>query len=64
MNKKDIMVAIYSIVGIILICSCTQTSKNTTDSQKESEHSRLDAADVPPKGYVGGIFRPKVGRVS
>ncbi len=46
MNKKDIMVAICSIAGIILICGCTQTSPNTTDSQKGSEQEAVDTLHI------------------
>ena len=42
MNKKYIQVTIISIVGILLICGCTQTSKNTKDSQKGSELEAVD----------------------
>ena len=46
MNKKYIMVAICSIAGILLICGCTQTSKNTTDSPKGSEQETVDTLHV------------------
>lgn len=46
MNKKYIMVAICSIAGILLICGCTQTSKNTTDSQKGSEQEIVDTLHI------------------
>ena len=46
MDKKSIMVAIFSIVGILLICGCTQTSKNTTDSPKASEQETDDTLHI------------------
>ena len=46
MNKKFIMVAICSIAGILLICSCMQTSKNTKDSQKGSELEAVDTMHI------------------
>ena len=46
MDKKSIMVAIFSIVGILLICGCTQTSKNTKDSQKGSELEAVDTLHI------------------
>ena len=46
MDKKSIMVAIFSIVGILLICGCTQTSKNTTDSLKGSEQETVDTLHI------------------
>jgi len=46
MNKKYIMVAICSIAGILLICDCTQTSKNTTDSPKGSEQETVDTLHI------------------
>ena len=46
MDKKSIMVAICSIAGILLICGCTQTSKNTTDSPKGSEQETVDTLHI------------------
>ena len=46
MNKKYIQVTIISIVGILLICGCTQTSKNTTDSPKGSEQETVDTLHI------------------
>ena len=46
MNKKYIQVTIISIVGILLICGCTQTSKNTTDSPKGSEQETVDTSHI------------------
>ena len=46
MNKKYIMVAICSIAGILLICGCMQTSKNTKDSQKGSELEAVDTLHI------------------
>ena len=46
MNKKFIMVAICSIAGILLICGCMQTSKNTKDSQKGSELEAVDTMHI------------------
>ena len=46
MNKKYIQVTIISIVGILLICGCTQTSKNTKDSQKGSELEAVDTLHI------------------
>ena len=46
MNKKNIQVTIISIVGILLICGCTQTSKNTTDSPKGSEQETVDTLHI------------------
>ena len=46
MNKKDIMVAICSIAGIILLCGCTQTSKNTTGPKKGSEQEAVDTLHI------------------
>ena len=46
MNKKFKMVAICSIAGILLICGCMQTSKNTKDSQKGSELEAVDTMHI------------------
>ena len=46
MNKKYIQVTIISIVGILLICGCTQTSKNTKDSHKGSELEAVDTLHI------------------
>ena len=46
MNKKYIKVAIYSIVGMVFICGCAQMSKNTKDSQEESEQETVDSLHV------------------
>ena len=46
MNKKYIQAAILSIVGILLICGCTQTSKNTKDSHKGSELEAVDTLHI------------------
>ena len=46
MDKKSIQVTIISIVGILLICGCTQTSKNTTDSPKGSEQETVDTLHI------------------
>lgn len=46
MNKKYIKVAIYSIVGMLFICGCAQMSKNTKDSQEESEQETVDSLHV------------------
>lgn len=46
MNKKYIHVAVSSIVGLLLICGCTLTSKNTTDSQKGSKQEAVDTLHI------------------
>ena len=46
MNKKYIKVAIYSIVGMLFFCGCAQMSKNTKDSQEESEQEIVDSLHV------------------
>lgn len=46
MNKKYIKVAIYSIVGMLFFCGCAQMSKNTKDSQEESEQETVDSLHV------------------
>ena len=46
MDKNYIRVAIFSIVGILLICGCAQTSKNTKDSQKGSELEAVDTLHI------------------
>ena len=46
MNKKYIHVAVSSIVGLLLICGCAQTSKNTTDSQKGFEQEAVDTLHI------------------
>ena len=46
MNKKYRMVAICSIAGLLLICGCTQTFKNTTDSPKGSEQETVDTLHI------------------
>ena len=46
MNKKYIHVAVSSIVGLLLICGCTLTSKNTTDSQKGSKQETVDTLHI------------------
>ena len=42
MIKKYLKVAFYSVIGALLICGCTQKSKNTTDSQKGFEQEAVD----------------------
>ena len=46
MKKKYIKVAICSIVGMLFICGCAQMSKNTKDSQKESDQETVDSLHV------------------
>ena len=46
MNKKYIQVTIISIVGILLICGCTQTSKNAKDSSTESKQEAVDTLHI------------------
>ncbi len=50
MNKKYIQAAILSIVGILFICGCMQTSKNTKDSTQESEQETVDTLHNPQVG--------------
>ena len=50
MNKKYIQAAILSIVGILFICGCMQTSKNTKDSTQESEQETVDTLHIPQVG--------------
>ena len=52
MNKKYIKVAIYSIVGMVFICGCAQMSKNTKDSQEESEQETVDSLHVLEVGEI------------
>ena len=52
MNKKYIKVAIYSIVGMVFICGCAQMSKNTKDSQEESEQETVDSLHVLEVGDI------------
>ena len=42
MNKKYLRSAVYSVIGALLICGCSLTSKNTTDSQKGSKQEAVD----------------------
>ena len=46
MNKKYLKSAICSIAGLLLICGCTLTSKNTTDSQKGSKQEAVDTLHI------------------
>ena len=46
MNKKYIKAAIYSVIGALIIYGCTQTSKNTTDSQKGYEQEVVDTLHI------------------
>ena len=46
MNKKYIQVAICSIVGILLICGCAQTSKNPKGSPTESKRETVDTLHI------------------
>ena len=46
MNKKYIHVAVSSIVGLLLICGCTQTSQNAKDSSTESKQEAVDTLHV------------------
>ena len=46
MNKKYIHVAVSSIVGLLLICGCTQTSQNAKDSSTESKQETVDTLHV------------------
>ena len=52
MNKKYIKVAIYSIVGMVFIYGCAQMSKNTKDSQEESEQETVDSLHVLEVGDI------------
>lgn len=46
MIKKYLKVAFYSVIGALLICGCTQKSKNTTDSQKGFEQEEVDTLHI------------------
>ena len=46
MIKKYLKVAFYSVIGALLICGCTQKSKNTTDSQKGFEQEAVDTLHI------------------
>ena len=46
MIKKYLKVAFYSVIGALLICGCTQKSKNTTDSQKGFEQETVDTLHI------------------
>ena len=46
MIKKYLKVAFYSVIGALLICGCTQKSKNTTDSQKGSKQEAVDTLHI------------------
>ena len=46
MNKKYIQVAVSSIVGLLLICGCAQTSKNAKDSPTESKQETVDTLHI------------------
>ena len=46
MNKKYIHVAVSSIVGLLLICGCAQTSKNAKDSPTESKQETVDTLHI------------------
>ena len=46
MNKKYLRSAVYSVIGALLICGCTQKSKNTTDSQKGFEQEAVDTLHI------------------
>ena len=46
MNKKYIQVAVSSIVGLLLICGCTQTSQNAKDSPTESKQEAVDTLHI------------------
>ena len=46
MNKKYIQVAVSSIVGLLLICGCTQTSQNAKDSPTESKQETVDTLHI------------------
>ncbi len=46
MNKKYIQAAILSIVGILFICGCMQTSQNAKDSPTESKQETVDTLHI------------------
>ena len=46
MDKNYIMVALFSIVGILLICGCAQTSKNAKDPPAESKQETVDTLHI------------------
>jgi Thiol-disulfide isomerase and thioredoxins len=46
MIKKYLKVAFYSVIGALLICGCTQKSKNTTDSPKGFEQEAVDTLHI------------------
>ena len=46
MNKKYIQVAVSPIVGLLLICGCTQTPQNAKDSPTESKQETVDTLHV------------------
>ena len=46
MNKKYIHVAVSSIVGLLLICGCAQTSKNAKNSPTESKQETVDTLHI------------------
>lgn len=46
MNKKYLRSAVYSVIGALLICGCTQKSKNTTDSPKGFELEAVDTLHI------------------
>ena len=46
MIKKYLKVAVYSVIGALLICGCTQKSKNTTDSPKGFEQEAVDTLHI------------------
>ena len=46
MIKKYLKVAFYSVIGALLICGCTQKSKNTIDSQKGFEQEAVDTLHI------------------
>ena len=46
MNKKYIQVAVSPIVGLLLICGCTQTPQNAKDSPTESKQETVDTLHI------------------
>ena len=46
MDKNYIRVAIFSIVGILLICGCAQTSPNPKGSPTESKQETVDTLHI------------------
>ena len=46
MNKIYIQVAVSPIVGLLLICGCTQTPQNAKDSPTESKQETVDTLHI------------------